>query len=46
MLRLPGIGPKKVKALYDQLGIDDLVKLKAGCEKGTVGKLKGFVLNK
>ena len=23
MLRLPGIGPKKVKALYEQLGIDD-----------------------
>src|SRR5712692_8872358 len=22
MLRLPGVGPKKVKALYDQLGID------------------------
>ena len=44
MLRLPGIGPKKVKTLYDQLGIDDLAKLKAGCEKGTVGKLKGFFL--
>ncbi len=42
MLRLPGIGPKKVKALYDQLEIDDLAKLKAACEKGTVGKLKGF----
>jgi DNA polymerase (family 10) len=42
MLRLPGVGPKKVKTLYDQLGIDDLIKLKAACEKGTVGKLKGF----
>ncbi len=42
MLRLPGIGPKKVKAIHDQLGIDDLVKLKAGCENGTVAKLKGF----
>src|SRR5437868_4733399 len=32
LLRLPSIGPKKVKALYDQLGIDDLDKLKACCE--------------
>lgn len=42
MLRLPGMGPKKIKALYDQLGIDDLPKLKAGCENGAVAKLKGF----
>ena len=42
MLRLPGIGPKKVKALYDQLGIDDLDKLKANCETGKVAALKGF----
>jgi DNA polymerase (family 10) len=42
MLRLPGLGPKKIKLLCDQLGIDDLVKLKAGCDNGTVAKLKGF----
>jgi DNA polymerase (family 10) len=42
MLRLPGMGPKKVKLLSDELGIDDLVKLKAACEKGTIAKLKGF----
>jgi DNA polymerase (family X) len=42
LLRLPSIGPKKVKALYDQLGIDDLEKLKAACEKGDVAALKGF----
>src|SRR5690349_16970388 len=36
MLRLPGMGPKKAKMLYDLLGIDDLLKLKDGCEKGTV----------
>src|SRR5262249_1035862 len=29
MLRIQGVGPKKVKALYDQLGIDSLDKLKA-----------------
>ena len=42
MLRLPGVGPKKVKAMYDQLGIDDLDKLKAACESGQVADLKGF----
>src|SRR5438105_3028620 len=30
MMRVQGLGPKKVKALYDQLKIDDLDKLKAG----------------
>jgi DNA polymerase (family 10) len=42
MLRLPGIGPKKVKALYEQLGIDTLDKLKAACEAGQVAGLRGF----
>jgi DNA polymerase (family X) len=42
MLRLPGVGAKKVKALYDQLGIDSLDKLKAACEAGEVADLKGF----
>jgi DNA polymerase (family 10) len=42
MLRIPGLGPKKVKALYDQLKLDDLDKLKAACEDGRVAELKGF----
>jgi DNA polymerase (family 10) len=42
MLRLPGMGPKKVKALYDQLGIDDLDKLKLACQQDRVAALKGF----
>lgn len=42
MLRLPSIGPKKVKALHDALGIDSIEKLKAACESGEVAKLKGF----
>jgi DNA polymerase (family 10) len=42
ILRIPGLGPKKVKAMYDQLGIDDLDKLKAACEAGQVAELKGF----
>jgi DNA polymerase (family 10) len=42
MLRIPGLGPKKVKALHDQLKIDDLEKLKSACETGRVAELKGF----
>jgi DNA polymerase (family 10) len=42
MLRVQGLGPKKVKALYDELGIDDLDKLKAASEAGEVAKLRGF----
>jgi DNA polymerase (family 10) len=42
MLRLPGIGPKKIKALYDQLGIDDFGKLQAACEADQVSALRGF----
>src|SRR5579884_934141 len=42
MLRLPGVGPKKVQLLYSQLGIDTLTKLKAACEEGKIAALKGF----
>lgn len=42
MLRVPGIGPKKVKALHDELGIDDLDKLRKACEEDRVARLKGF----
>jgi DNA polymerase (family 10) len=42
MLRIQGLGPKKVKALHDQLGIKDLDQLKAACESGKVAALRGF----
>ncbi|OWK38888.1 DNA polymerase/3'-5' exonuclease PolX [Fimbriiglobus ruber] len=42
MLRIPGLGPKKAKAMHDQLGIDTIDKLRAACEVGEVAKLKGF----
>jgi DNA polymerase (family 10) len=42
MLRIPGLGPKKVKALHEQLGIDTLDKLKEACEDGRVAGLRGF----
>jgi DNA polymerase (family 10) len=42
MMRLPGMGPKKAKALYDELGIDDLTKLRDACQADRVAHLKGF----
>ncbi len=42
MLRIPGLGPKKVRALYDQLHLDEIEKLKTACEAGQVAGLKGF----
>jgi DNA polymerase (family 10) len=42
MLRIQGLGPKKVKALHDQLGVETLEQLKAACEEGRVASLRGF----
>ena len=42
MLQLPGLGAKKVKALFETLQIDSIEKLKASCDAGEVAKLKGF----
>lgn len=42
MLRVQGLGPKKVKALYEELDIDTLDKLKHACDTGAVAELKGF----
>src|SRR5687767_2898347 len=42
LLRIPGVGAKKAKMLYDQLGIKTLDDLKTACETGQVRKLKGF----
>lgn len=42
ILRIPGIGPKKVKAMHAELGVDSIAKLKAACDAGEVAKLKGF----
>jgi DNA polymerase (family 10) len=42
ILRIQGLGPKRVKLLYDQLGIDTLDKLAEACETGRVAKVKGL----
>src|SRR5688500_5614978 len=40
MLRVQGLGPKKVKALYEELDIDTLDKLRQACDTGAVAALK------
>jgi DNA polymerase (family 10) len=42
MLEIPGVGPKKIKALHDQLGIETIEQLEEACNQGKVAKLKGF----
>jgi DNA polymerase (family 10) len=42
MLRIPGIGPKKVAALWKELHLTSLDQLKEAAERGDVAKLKGF----
>ncbi|MGA2863248.1 MAG: DNA polymerase/3'-5' exonuclease PolX [Verrucomicrobiota bacterium] len=42
MLEIPGLGPKKVKALHDQLGIKTVEELEAACKEGKVARLQGF----
>jgi len=42
MLQIPGLGPKKVKALYDQLQISSVEQLEAACNDCKVAELDGF----
>ncbi len=42
LLQIPGVGPKKIKAMHDRLGIDSLAKLEAACQEGRVAALDGF----
>jgi DNA polymerase (family 10) len=42
LFEIQGLGPKKIKAMYDALGVDSLEKLKAACEEGKVAALPGF----
>jgi DNA polymerase (family X) len=44
LVRLPGVGPKRVRRLYDELGIDSLDALRAALEAGTIRELRGFGL--
>lgn len=41
-LEIPGLGPKKVKVLYEKLGITSLEELEKACLEHKVAKLPGF----
>ena len=42
MLDIPGLGPKKIKAMHEELGIETIEQLEQACKEGKVAKLKGF----
>jgi DNA polymerase (family 10) len=42
MLEISGLGPKKIQALNQQLGLDSIEKLAAACQAGKVAELDGF----
>jgi DNA polymerase (family 10) len=42
MTRLPGLGPKRARRLFEELGIDSLEALRAAAEAERIRSLKGF----
>lgn len=42
LFKIQGLGPKKVKAVYESLGVDSIAKLKEACESGKLAELSGF----
>jgi len=42
MLQIPGLGPKTVRLIYEELGIETLEDLRQAAEAGTLKSLKGL----
>ena len=42
LMRIEGLGPKRVKALYDKLKINSIDDLKSAAEAGEIRELEGF----
>lgn len=42
LFTLPGLGAKKIKALYEQVGVSSIAQLQTACEAGRVAELPGF----
>jgi len=42
LTRLPGLGPKRARRLYDELGIDSLETLRAAAEEHRLRDVRGF----
>jgi DNA polymerase (family 10) len=42
LLDIPGLGPKKVKAVYEQLGVTSVEELEKACQESKIAGLSGF----
>ena len=42
LLKIPGLGGKRIAKLHDALGIDSIESLQAACAEGAVSKVPGF----
>ena len=42
MLRIQGLGPKRIKVLYEKIGLKTIEQLKEACESHRLGTLEGF----
>jgi DNA polymerase (family 10) len=42
LLRLPGLGPKRVKMLYDEIKVESIAALKQAARAGLIRELPGF----
>ncbi len=42
LLRVPGLGPARARALHQALGVDSITALEAACQDGRVAATKGF----
>ena len=42
LLRIPGLGPKKIKAVRDELKVQSIEDLRGAAESGALAKVKGF----
>lgn len=42
MMRIPGVGPKKINAIYEQLHVNSIEELEEACKDDRVAHLPGF----
>jgi len=42
MLELQGLGPKKIKAVWEKLGVTNITELETACRDGRIAALAGF----
>lgn len=42
MIRLPGLGPRRAKTIYDKLGVKSVGELEYACKENRLLKLEGF----